>query len=720
MHCEKTSTSTLVMAWAVRIDSLRPVHVVMLGRDETGLACKCRCPGCGSLVQAVNVGHAATYYLKPGVTRPFFRHHQTPQGEGCKHSVARLATLHLLFERDEIALPVPRAAGTFQGISGAEYKRHSEGHALTVAVIGKQWIDDHSARLTLDGGKVICLRLSTSTRVDEGEEVDGVLTIDVDDPDVANWSAEQILAKVQLDGPWLRWVRHWDDESLAAQAQQCAQDAAENALDMWPPNLSMPEGMTKMQRSESVLHWALKEALATRGMIEVPAAGEDFNARDVSGQVHSDGYRFPARALQLHGVRLEASIVDIVPDVFCRAVDPFGELSIDCLLIEVAVTHRVDSIKLQKIVHRGFACLEIDTSRFSMGGFVTRASLPSLLLHEGVVRWIHHPRIKQEGEEARARLSKRVREADEQESKRMKRIASIERIEGAEAHRLLLEALRMSWSRLPLLTHQKQSFHTSEVMEVLRRRFPISSSNDLIFDHGGLVWMIDQIRAEGLIRKPGSAFSLLMRTRSAGALGRYITHLLIAARVYKPPITEDQKKSLAELRSQVWSSVNNGELMFARPTIYDAVIAAMFPEMDSLLGNVEGTEGYALKKKREIDSKRMEETKARATVEEALARERSKAEAERERRDELKLAIRRVSYGSWQPAQGHPHDIEQASHITKHLRCRYVDREDVIRKAWEGRANELSLPDWYQSLGLNDVYAVAEVASILREAYLKL
>lgn len=106
------------MAWAVHSDDLRPVHVAMLGRDATGLACECRCPGCGSLVQAVNVGRAAAHYLKPGVTRPFFRHHQTPQGDGCKQSVARLATLHLLFERDEIALPAPRAVKSAQGLSG--------------------------------------------------------------------------------------------------------------------------------------------------------------------------------------------------------------------------------------------------------------------------------------------------------------------------------------------------------------------------------------------------------------------------------------------------------------------------------------------------------------------------------------------------------------------------------------------------------------------------
>lgn len=720
MRCEKPPSSAQVMAWAVRVDSLLPVHVVALGRGETGLACNCLCPGCGSLVQAVNVGHAAAHYLKPGVTRPFFRHHHNPQGDGCKHSVARLATLHLLFERDEIALPVPRAAGTFQGISGTEYKRYAEGHSLIAAVIGKHWIDAHSARLTLADGKVICLRLSSSTTVDLDMDMDGVLTVDVDDPDVANWSPEEILAKVQLDGSWLRWVRHWDDESLAAQALQSAQDAADNALDSWPSDLSMPEGMTRMQRSESVLHWALKEALAASGSIRVPAIEETFTARDASGEALSEGYGFPARALQLQGVRLEAAMGDIVPDVVCRAVDPFGELSIDCLLIEVAVTHRVDPAKLQKIVDRDLACLEIDTTRFSRSGTVARAELPSLLLHEGVVRWLHHPRIKLENSKARDRLSSRVRDANEQESKRRKRLAAIQSVEGAEAHRFLLEALRASWNRLPLVTHQKHSFHTSEVTAVLRSRLPDGGSTDLVLDHGGLVWMIEQIRAEGLTHKHGSALSLLMRARSAGALGRYITHLLIAVRVYQPPMTEEQKTAVAEIRSQVWSSVDSGELKFARPSIYDAVIADMFPEMGQLLGHVVGTEGYALKRKREIDKKSMEATKARAAVEEALARERSKAELERERRDEVKRAILRVSNGSWQPAQGHPHDIEQASHITKHLRCRYVDREDVIRKAWEGRANGLSLPDWYQALGLNDVYAVAEVASILREAYLKL
>jgi len=708
------------MAWAVRADSLMPVHVVMLGRGETGLACNCLCPGCGSVVQAVNVGHAAAHYLKQGVTRPFFRHHHTPQGEGCKQSVARLATLHLLFDRDEIALPAPRAVGFVQGISGTAYKQYAGGQSFTAAVIGKQWIDAHSASLTLADGKVICLRLSSSTRVDQDMEMDGVLTVDVDDPDVANWSPEQILAKVQLDGSWLRWVRHWDDESLAAQALQNARDAADNALDTWPADLSMPEGMTTMQRSESVLHWALKEALAASGQIYVPAVEENFSARDGSGKAHSDGYEFPARTLQLQGVRLEAAMGDIVPDVVCRAVDPVGELSIECLLIEVAVTHRVDSAKLQKIVDRGVACLEIDSSRFSRSGTVTRAELPSLLLHDGVVRWLHHPRILLASKEANERLSRHVREANEKETKRTTRIAAIERVDGAEAHRFLLAALRASWYRHPQVTHQHQSFHPPEVIEVLLRRLPASSSSDLIFDHGGLVWMIEQIRAEGQVQKHGSTFSLLMRARSAGALGRYITHLLIAARVYQPPMTDEQKGTIAELRSQVWTSVESGELKFARPAIYDAVIAAMFPEMGDLLGNVVGTEGYALKRKREIDKKSMEEERARAAVEEALARERSRAEFERERRDELKRAILRASHGDWQPAQGHPHDIEQASHITKHLRCRYVDREVVIRKAWEGRANGLSLPDWYQSLGLNDVYAVAEVASILREAYLKL
>jgi hypothetical protein len=327
------------MRWAVSKLNGAAIYIGMLGPDKNGNACGCKCPACGEDLQAVNAGKPSSHFLKENTLGQFFRHPSGHQRKDCSFQAAKLAALHLLMERGEIDLPPPRRTGVQHGVSGATYTEVAEGRRWHGRITDRVWLDSQSAKITLDG-RTVLVQLQARTGL-SSEEFDGVITIRVNDPVVASWEPDQILEALRLDSDFSCWDKHWDDEELEADARRKALAIADKAMDALPPELGGLDGLTNLQKSETVLHAKVKDILAQAGGLRAPSCNQPVSRVMCDGSQRSKPARIDGHYLTLSDVRLESPMPGMVPDVLCTARSSRNTSESFMLLIEVAVTHRV-------------------------------------------------------------------------------------------------------------------------------------------------------------------------------------------------------------------------------------------------------------------------------------------------------------------------------------------------------------------------------------------
>lgn len=306
------------MRWAELKASGAATYVGWLLADQNGNACGCKCPACGEDLQAVNAGKDASHFLKPNTRGMFFRHPSGHQRKDCSFLIAKLAALHLLMERNEIDLPPPKRPGVHQGASGTTYTQDAIGQSWTGRITDKVWLDGQTATITVDG-RTVLVQLQASPELLSEVAVDGVITIRVDDPEVASWDPADILQALQLNSGFTCWEKHWDDAALSAEAQRKAEAAAEEAMDRIPPELGDLDGFSNLQKSETVLHAKVKKILSKAGRLRVPRCERDVSRRMHDGSSKSLTARIESQSLTLTEVRLEAPLQGMVPDVMCTA-----------------------------------------------------------------------------------------------------------------------------------------------------------------------------------------------------------------------------------------------------------------------------------------------------------------------------------------------------------------------------------------------------------------
>lgn len=158
----------------------------------------------------------------------------------------------------------------------------------------------------------------------------------------------EILARMKIgDQIHSCWDKHWDDDELESMATQDAESQAAKYLDLLPPELGSLDGLTQAQKSESLLHHVIKTILLRAHSITSPTYSEPLHRYMADGETLSRDVVLSLGELSLTGASSERPITGVVADVFCRAqsprADPFE------LIIEVAVTHRVDEDKRRKI-----------------------------------------------------------------------------------------------------------------------------------------------------------------------------------------------------------------------------------------------------------------------------------------------------------------------------------------------------------------------------------
>ena len=147
---------------------------------------------------------------------------------------------------------------------------------------------------------------------------------------------------------------------MNSDAQRKAATAAEDAMDRIPPELGSLDGLSHLQKSETVLHAKVKEILSKAGRLRVPYCEQEVFRMMHDGNQKRLHVHIDSESLTLSEVRLEAPLQGLVPDVMCIARSSRNPSESFQLLIEVAVTHRVDAAKKLLIARHDLACVEID------------------------------------------------------------------------------------------------------------------------------------------------------------------------------------------------------------------------------------------------------------------------------------------------------------------------------------------------------------------------
>ena len=88
--------------------------------------------------------------------------------------------------------------------------------------------------------------------------------------------------------------------------------------------------------------------------------------------------------IRFNNARIEKKIGNIIPDIL-------GEYNGVTILIEIAVTHFIDSIKLEKLKTLGLPCLEIDCSHLRNSENLDQDLKEFLLKNEAHRKWIANP-----------------------------------------------------------------------------------------------------------------------------------------------------------------------------------------------------------------------------------------------------------------------------------------------------------------------------------------
>lgn len=722
------------MRWAVRESTGHAVSILQLAREDTGLACKCICPACSSPLQAVNAGVGPEHFMKKNARGQFFRHQTGQQREHCRLVIARLAALQLLVEGQQVDLPPPRRKATVQGNSGALYHGEVLGQPCRAYVVSHAWYDSQAASITLDDGRVIFVRLDSSREVTEQGSFDGIITITVDDPEVAAWDMQTILQRVQLhDERGLAcWDTHWDDEQLQQEAQRMAEAEAHEHLDLVLAEL---EGLTQAQRSESILHAAIKSILLEAKVLSSPVFKDVEHRHMPDGDTRSAEVVLSLGDLALSQARAEASYEDVRPDVHCRATAlrhaPFD------LFIEVAVAHRVDPSKLQKIVALDVACMEIDVRDFRRRGRVTRDELRAEVLHNpGNKRWLHHPLIASRRAEALQALERKAFDIGLAQETRRRTRAWLEALPREGTLETYRQALNVYWRWGNWSGVTQVSGHSVDLPDLSNR---LAETGLAGTDMAGMVGYYGVIRFLHLCRLyasiSGSAsvpkeesLSVILEELNQTREGRsLVTYCLMGLKVFRPRVPPQELQELTRIRDLVVESLQEGSDVYARSCQQDDLVRALYPELAESLRMEFGTHTHARALQQaaaqHAHAKWLEDMAAMARKREADVAVEKFRKAMLAQHDVIK-AIENAGRRGWQQKLGLAGDVEQIMqhHDVKQLQKRLlpqgVDVLDVLTSAWKAREDGVALQDWLKSRSPASPEEVGVLANLLRTAWL--
>lgn len=726
--------SAVGMSWAVDARTGQPVYVGKLGAAHVGLRCGCVCPACDAPLQAVFVGHEGR-----GRRPPFFRHHRLQQGPGCKFRVAELAALRLLAESDLIEIPAPRRSGVYPGASGQIYTGEAVGAAAVQRVVSRRFIGVAQAILTLEGGREVVLQLRGQQDITNAGVSLAVIEVQVDDPEVALMSPDDILAQARLNGHWMRLLRHCDDDEVQRLADAQARSLALEQLDIHPGELDLPEGATPKQASESLLHWAIKDAILQLSMLQAPGFSHRASAVDGAGKTHMVTVSIPPMALTVSAAESEVLFDGYRPDIVCKAVAPDGAMGQFDLLVEVAVTSKVSKAKLELIRRDGLACIELDVASFSSGGRVSRSQLRDLVAKDlSCKAWLHHRHMAQLVASAESQVALACMAADAEAAAAQRRAVEAERVEllrqeGIERASRAREAwakelpperalqelrvlLEQEWSEQPLVTSNGMRWERSQFLRAIRGVVPVSMVSPGLLVNGGVAWQLSRILEA--TRPDGRALAYddtVHMPHGISLWGREswlgLFHLVIEA--LGPRLAPEASRHADAEHRQVLSSLRSGLKEYVRSTEHDPLLVGLFPELAEVLAGEIGTYAYCQRLAAEREVARLAKDE-----EERVAAAAHAAEAERRQvPDAVDLACYQTV---WRPDLNRPPSIDAAIGYLKFQGYRTPTHQQMeeVRMAFAARKAGASLADWIRSHSFGSVEDVGELIRLLEAAWL--
>ena len=732
----KSAAQAQPMRWAMLNATGAAIYISMLGPDQNGNACGCRCPSCGEDLQAVNVGKEASHFQKPNTRGMFFRHPSGHQRKDCNFLAAKLAALHLLMERGEVDLPPPRRTGMLQGISGTTYTGVAEGQSWRGHITSKVWLDSQTARITLNGRTVLVL-LEARPRLTSDAGVDGIITIRVNDPDVASWEPDQILAALSLDSEFSCWIKHWDDEKLAAEAQGKALALADEAMDFLPLELGSLDGLSNLQKSETILHAKVKEILATAGRLRVPFCEQDVSRVMVDSSRRSSAVHINAQDLTLSEVRLESPLPGMVPDVLCAALgsrNPYE--SSFTLQIEVAVTHRVDAAKRAKIVSHNLACIEIDLTRLgALHGRITVDQLRTAVIDATDCKfWVFNPVLACMASSREQQLEREDQELHRLDQREAERLEWLYECSTERLIELLLPALKHHWlTESPLRVDEGYEVLPEEITERLATRGFKDAGDSQLLKKDGVLSCLEDIRSRNLTQRSAGRFGGLWRLGQAPELRSYVTLGLIAAKAYPLNLTPEDQARFKDLRSKVMDNLDREQMEYARPAIHDGLIGRLFPKMSDLLAMPFGTredlrakaEAKRKKARAEAEIKARAEREKNEAIQRELLREQAKQIEElgkkRERREKVNEILLRESVDGWaQVTSAKTVEVVLKQMGVVRLIDKYarsgINVESLLRGAWDARTRGDYFRKWFGEQEFEDTGKALLMLEALRAA----
>lgn len=425
--------------------------------------------------------------------------------------------------------------------------------------------------------------------------------------------------------------------------------------------------------------------------------------------------------LTLSQARTEQAIAGVVADIHCRAKasreEPFG------LIIEVAVTHRVDPAKLQKIVAMDVACMEIDVRWFRKCGRVTLDELTTEVLRNVEnKRWLHHPLIAARRAEIHRTLDQQtlvMEKAVEIKRRTFRWLDSL-------AHEQLLAIYRdaliqyWQWGRVGQV-----SGHAVELPDLARRLAVMGFAGTELqgmVEHWGVLRFLHLAKTHTRARLPSDESLYEMFTVLAKSIEfrSFTTYCLMGLKMFRPLSSPLDSEKLKSYRSFVVKSLKAGESTYARSCEFDPLICALFPELSSNLEYELGTQAHARvlqKNKREEQEARYEKERvARAVLEKMLNAEQIQLD--------LLTAIRDASKKGWAPKLGLASDVDQIlqhqdmKRAAKRFLADGLDVREVLTSAWNARAGGVTLQEWFTARKLAHADEVKTLKGVLVLAWL--
>lgn len=607
------ATTELVMAWARDVATGEPRYILELGPDRRGAKCACECVSCGLALTAVNAAKATFK------TRPHFRHPDGAERSECVVLAARAAILSQFRTDGWLDLPRRRKTARAVGLSGKYYEAWVESPAERVHITSVNFRDRTMAILTLADGRTLQVALTGTTGDDSAVDEQGLpvprILLDVNDAAVASMSPEEIRRGLKLLPDSIRWCGHWSDFDLQAQADQAAHEDV-HFLDKVPDGFDMPEGLDAALKRETVLHYEVKNILAKAQEVMAPSMEVVVEVRAPRGRLLQERWAASAQMLQLKHVKLEHRFGRLVPDVVCEGWAEGGTW-LNPLLIEITVTNHIDEERLQRILQTNASALEIDLSL--AGGRVSREELRQLVVEEvATKRWLNFPELNFQQDRLQKKLDAQaeeefrvIAERAERHKERRSRILAMPITEIASEYLAAITTLccLIGESADRGSDQYKQSeFAARELVadaadKLAVRGFPEASDSNLIERRGILSRILSIHLDKGVGYKLDSGMQVLNAIRqSKGSDRSYNTLYFIAARIYNPRLSEEQKRWLDEWSTEVKASIKAGELTYLRDPAYDRLLSLLFPEMAESLSKPFGKRNLVVE--RDVAQKR--------------------------------------------------------------------------------------------------------------------